>query len=37
MLLLLLVWGREQVVVDMWRDLGGRWERQKRDRVSSVI
>ena len=37
MLLLLLMWGREQVVKDMWRAMGSRWERQERDRVSPVI
>ena len=37
LLVLLLAWARGQVLEDMWREMGNRWERQKRDRVSSVI
>ncbi len=37
LLVLLLAWRRGQVVEDMWHELGSKWKRQERDRVSSVI
>lgn len=37
LLVLLLAWRRGQVVENMYREMGSKWECEKRDRVSSCI
>ena len=37
MLVLLLAWRRGRAVGDMGREMGSKWEGQKRDRVSSCM